>query len=119
VLYQSASVSQEMLSRVEQQTAQHVGGSLDALSSMDKRVGEVTERVNEVDDHLNYLLGRLSLVVQEFNQVRSGLGEALEAMRLGMPGLETSSSATRDASDTNDIPRKEQLDTHDEEEDGN
>ena len=42
VLYQSASVSQEMLSRVEQQTTQHVGGSLEALSSMDKRVGEVT-----------------------------------------------------------------------------
>lgn len=116
VLYQSASVSQEMLSRVEQQTAQHVGGSLEALSSMDKRVGEVTNRVNEVDDHLNYLLGRLSLVVQEFNQVRSGLGEALEAMRLGIPGSETS---VTDASDLNDIPRKEQLDTHDEEEDGN
>jgi len=115
VLYQSASVSQEMLSRVEQQTTQHVGGSLEALSSMDKRVGEVTDRVNEVDDHLNYLLGRLSLVVQEFNQVRSGLGEALEAMRLGMPSLESStSSSSIDASDTNDIPRKEQLDTHNE-----
>jgi hypothetical protein len=41
VLYQSASQSQEMLQRVEQQTAQHVGGSLQALSSMDKRVGQV------------------------------------------------------------------------------
>ena len=71
--------------------------------------------MNEVDDHLNYLLGRLSLVVQEFNQVRSGLGEALEAMRLGMPSLESStSSSSIDASDTNDIPRKEQLDTHNE-----
>ena len=77
---------------------------------------QVTNRVNEVDDHLNYLLGRLSLVVQEFNQVRSGLGEALEAMRLGIPGSETS---VTEASDLNDIPRKEQLDTHDEEEDGN
>lgn len=41
VLYQSASQSQEMLQRVEAQTAQHVGGSLQALSSMDKRVGQV------------------------------------------------------------------------------
>lgn len=41
VLYQSASQSQELLQRVEQQTAQHVGGSLQALSSMDKRVGQV------------------------------------------------------------------------------
>lgn len=44
----------------------------------------MTERVNEVDDHLNYLLGRLSLVVQEFNQVRGGLGEALESLRSGL-----------------------------------
>ena len=42
VLYQSASQSQELLQRVEQQTAQHVGGSLQALSSMDKRVGQVS-----------------------------------------------------------------------------
>ena len=41
VLYQSASQSQELLQRVEQHTAQHVGGSLQALSSMDKRVGQV------------------------------------------------------------------------------
>ena len=44
----------------------------------------MTERVNEVDDHLNFLLGRLSLVVQEFNQVRGGLGEALESLRSGL-----------------------------------
>lgn len=33
---------------------------------------------------MNYLLGRLSLVVQEFNQVRGGLGEALESLRSGL-----------------------------------
>ncbi len=42
----------------------------------------MTERANEVDDHLNYLLGRLSLVVHGFNQVRGGLGEALESLRV-------------------------------------
>lgn len=54
----------------------------------------MTERVNEVDDHLNYLLGRLSLVVQEFNQVRGGLGEALESLRSGLAGSNNSSSKT-------------------------
>jgi len=48
VLYQSASQSQELLQRVEQQTAQHVGGSLQALSSMDKRVGQVLKPLNDV-----------------------------------------------------------------------
>nr|CAH0112102.1 unnamed protein product [Daphnia galeata] len=105
VLYQSASQSQELLQRVEQQTAQHVGGSLQALSSMDKRVGQVTERVNEVDDHLNYLLGRLSLVVQEFNQVRGGLGEALESLRSGLAvtGQQPSTTAGKSSSPPYDV----------------
>lgn len=34
-----------MLQRVEAQTAQHVGGSLQALSSMDKRVGQVCHNI--------------------------------------------------------------------------
>lgn len=37
--------------------------------------------MGEVDENLNYLLGRLSLVTQEFKQIKNGLGEALENIR--------------------------------------
>ena len=77
--------------------------------------------MNEVDDHLNYLLGRLSLVVQEFNQVRGGLGEALESLRSGLAVTGSKTSPLYDVSNTDSdvgvdvITRKEQLETHDEE----
>lgn len=45
------------------------------------QVGKITSRMGEVDENLNYLLGRLSLVMQEFNQVKSGLGNALDTIR--------------------------------------
>ena len=79
----------------------------------------MTERVNEVDDHLNFLLGRLSLVVQEFNQVRGGLGEALESLRSGLIGQQQPAAGNKsppyatdstDAADVTVITRKEQLD---------
>jgi hypothetical protein len=48
----------------------------------------VTDRINEVDSNLNYLMGRLSLVTQQFNQIRSGLGDVLDNIRTGFKQVE-------------------------------
>lgn len=45
------------------------------------QVSEITNRMMEVDTNLNYLLGRLSLVTQEFNQIKLGLGAALDNIK--------------------------------------
>ena len=43
------------------------------LGSMSGQVEGLTDRMVDVDQNLNYMLGQLSLVVQEFNQVLSRL----------------------------------------------
>jgi hypothetical protein len=41
-----------------------------------------------VDSNLNYLMGRLSLVTQQFNQIRTGLGDVLDNIRSGFKEVE-------------------------------
>lgn len=81
ILYHQMSKSANLLDEIHSQTSKYVNNSLDTMSSMDGKVGQITNRMGEVDDNLNYLLGRMSLVVQEFNQIKSGLGDALTSLR--------------------------------------
>lgn len=43
----------------------------------------------EVDSNLNYLLGRLSLVTQEFNQIKEGLGNALDNIKKSFKSVQS------------------------------
>ncbi|XP_022190928.2 uncharacterized protein LOC111049215 [Nilaparvata lugens] len=81
IMYQQLTASAGALDRLQQQTELYVNGSLQTMDSMEGKVGQITGRMTEVDDNLNYLLGRLSLVTHEFNQIKSGLGAALDNIR--------------------------------------
>jgi hypothetical protein len=81
IMYQTLTNSADALDKLQLQTEIYVNGSLSTMDNMQGKVGQITGRMSEVDENLNYLLGRLSLVTQEFNQIKTGLGQALDNIR--------------------------------------
>lgn len=81
IMYQQLTASASALDRLQEQTDAYVNGSVRTMDSMEGKVGMITSRMSEVDDNLNYLLGKLSLVTSEFNQIKSGLASALDNIR--------------------------------------
>merc|ERR1719427_526472 len=80
IMYGQLSNSIGILEKVKTQTEEFSTKSNKNLGSMDTQVEGLTDRMSEVDDNLNYMLSQLSLVVSEFNQVKTGLGQAMEGM---------------------------------------
>merc|ERR1712209_223513 len=80
IMYGQLSNSINILEKVKHQTEEFSSKSNKNLGSMDNQVEGLTNRMSEVDDNLNYMLGQLSLVVTEFIQVKNGLGEAMEGL---------------------------------------
>ena len=56
--------------QVKHSTESYVSNTGKNLGTMEGQVEGLTDRMVDVDSNLNYMLGQLSLVVQEFNQVR-------------------------------------------------
>lgn len=81
IMYKQLTDSASALDKLQKQTEQYVNGSLSTMDSMDGRVGEITGRVSDVKENLNYLMGRLLLVTQEFNQTKGDLATAFENLR--------------------------------------
>jgi chromosome segregation ATPase len=81
LMYQEITSSKKALDRLQEQTELYVNGTITTMDSMEGKVGLITSRMQEVDSNLNYLLGRLSLVTQEFNAIKLGLGDALDNIK--------------------------------------
>ncbi|XP_072382843.1 uncharacterized protein [Diabrotica undecimpunctata] len=81
IMYQQMSSNSDALKQLQNQTDAYITGSLGTMNNMKGKVGQITGRITEVDENLNYLLGRLSLVTQEFNRIKTGLSSALEKIK--------------------------------------
>merc|ERR1712226_673782 len=80
IVYGQVSNSISILEKVKTQTEGYVNNTGRNLGEMEGTVEGLSERMVDVDSNLNYMLGQLSLVVQEFNQVKTGLGEAMNGL---------------------------------------
>lgn len=81
IMHSEMSDSKDAMNKLTGQTEVYVNGTFATMDGMEGKVSQITSRMMEVDSNLNYLLGRLSLITQEFNQIKTGLGDALEQIR--------------------------------------
>lgn len=84
IMYQQMTQSVDILDQLRITTKSHMNASLSQVGDMDGTVGQINTKVADVEDNLNYLLGRLSLVVSEFNLMKAGVGEELVQLRENM-----------------------------------
>merc|ERR1719410_540236 len=80
IMYGQVSNSIAILEKVKTQTEGYVNNTGKNLGTMEGTVTGLTDRMVDVDSNLNYMLGQLSLVVQEFNTVKTGLNEAMNGL---------------------------------------
>ncbi|XP_060836937.1 uncharacterized protein LOC132919377 [Rhopalosiphum padi] len=93
IMYQTLTDSASTLATLQQQTDMFVNSTATSVDGMNGKVSAIAGRMTEVDENLNYLLGRLSLVTQEFKEIKVGLGEALESIRVGLQAVQGNKAA--------------------------
>lgn len=81
IMFQEISSSKQTLDGLQKMTELYVNGTSSTMDGMEGNVSQITERMVEIESNLNFLLGRLSLVTQEFNSIKTGLGSALDNIK--------------------------------------
>ncbi|XP_072157127.1 uncharacterized protein [Bemisia tabaci] len=109
IMYTTLTASADVLNKVQDQTELYINQTETTLGGMDDKVGKITERMSEVSDDLNYLLGRLSLVTQEFNQIKTGLGVALDQMKSTFATIQNNNDPNPGPKPIPDLPESTDL----------
>ncbi|XP_072382839.1 uncharacterized protein [Diabrotica undecimpunctata] len=81
IMYKQMRSNSDALKQLQNQTDAYITGSLGTMNNMKGKVGQITGRITEVDENITSLLGRLSMVTQEFNKIKTGLSTALEQIK--------------------------------------
>ncbi|XP_008549955.1 uncharacterized protein LOC103572922 [Microplitis demolitor] len=78
LMYQQMNSNGNILHQLHTQTDFFANGTMITINGMNYKISEISKKITEIDGNLNYLLGRLSITMQEFNQIKTELGIALD-----------------------------------------
>ncbi|XP_017061108.1 uncharacterized protein LOC108101316 [Drosophila ficusphila] len=75
------SQSSEMLGVIQSASDGYINSTLATMMGLGSRVEETKKHMIDMDENLNFLLGKLSLMSSEFANIKKGLAESLEDLR--------------------------------------
>ncbi|EDW87059.2 uncharacterized protein Dwil_GK18831, partial [Drosophila willistoni] len=81
IMSSEISQSREMLSLMQAGHDGYVNSTFNTMMGLSGKVEETKKHMIDMDDNLNYLLGKLTLMSGEFANIKKGLADSLEDLR--------------------------------------
>ncbi|XP_037710097.1 uncharacterized protein LOC119547355 [Drosophila subpulchrella] len=75
------SQSREMLGVIQSASDGYINSTLATMMGLGSKVQETKKHMIDMDENLNFLLGKLALMSSEFANIKKGLAESLEDLR--------------------------------------